>query len=44
MVTVAKEEMIEIADQLHQKANEMCFIANSCNFPVEHKAYTVAAI
>ncbi len=27
---------ISEAKALHQKANEMCFIANSCNFPVYH--------
>ena len=26
------------AKALHQKANKMCFIANSCNFPVKHEA------
>lgn len=25
------------AAQLHDKANEMCFIANSCNFPIHHE-------
>lgn len=37
-VTVAEDSMKEKADQLHQKANELCFIANSVNFPVYHKA------
>lgn len=37
-VTVAKESMIAMADQLHHQANEMCFIANSCNFPVKHQS------
>jgi len=36
MVTVADAAMIETANQLHAKANKMCFIANSCNFPVRH--------
>ncbi|MFD1314480.1 OsmC family protein [Namhaeicola litoreus] len=26
------------ADLLHKKANEMCFIANSCNFEILHEA------
>ena len=26
----------DLLKALHQKANEMCFIANSCNFPVYH--------
>lgn len=40
IVTVTEESMREKADQLHQKANELCFIANSVNFPVYHKATT----
>ncbi|AZA85138.1 peroxiredoxin [Chryseobacterium lactis] len=35
-VTVTEESMIEKAEQLHHKANEYCFIANSVNFPVQH--------
>lgn len=35
-VTVTDESMIEKAQQLHAKANEYCFIANSVNFPVKH--------
>ncbi len=26
-----------LAMKLHQKANEMCFIANSCNFKIQHE-------
>jgi len=37
VITVASEEMVEKADALHEKANELCFIANSVNFPVHHK-------
>lgn len=37
VITVASEEMIAQADALHEKANELCFIARSCNFPVHHK-------
>jgi len=36
-VTVAVNSMIEKAIELHHKANEYCFIANSCNFPVHHQ-------
>jgi organic hydroperoxide reductase OsmC/OhrA len=36
-VTVTNESMIVKANELHHKANTMCFIANSCNFPVYHK-------
>lgn len=35
-VTVAEESMIEKAEQLHHKANQYCFIANSVNFTVRH--------
>tara|TARA_R110002096_G_scaffold428478_4_gene640220 strand:- start:5961 stop:6440 length:480 start_codon:yes stop_codon:yes gene_type:complete len=37
-VEVEHEEMIEKANALHKKANEMCFIANSCNFKIVHQA------
>jgi organic hydroperoxide reductase OsmC/OhrA len=37
VITVASEEMVDRADALHKKANELCFIANSVNFPVHHK-------
>lgn len=36
MVTVTEESMVEKAKELHHKANEYCFIANSVNFPVQH--------
>lgn len=36
-VTVTEPHMIDKANELHKKANEMCFIANSCNFPVHHE-------
>ena len=39
-VTVARAEMIPTAEALHSKANEMCFIANYCNFPILHQAET----
>lgn len=35
-VQVLKEDMIDKANALHQKANEKCFIANSVNFTVNH--------
>jgi len=37
MVTVAEASMIEKANALHGKASELCFIANSVNFPVHHR-------
>lgn len=37
VVTVKDAAMVEKANSLHSKANEMCFIANSLNFPVHHQ-------
>jgi organic hydroperoxide reductase OsmC/OhrA len=37
VVTVTDKGMVEKATALHQEAHEMCFIANSVNFPVLHK-------
>jgi organic hydroperoxide reductase OsmC/OhrA len=37
IVTVADHSMIETANALHQKANELCFIANSVNFKIRHE-------
>lgn len=39
-VMVSDILMIEKANELHKKANKMCFIANSCNFPISHKPNT----
>lgn len=36
-VIVKENSMIEKANQLHTKANEYCFIANSLNFKVRHQ-------
>ena len=38
IVTVTEISMTEKANELHKKANELCFIANSVNFPVHHHA------
>ncbi|MDM1442707.1 OsmC family protein [Myroides odoratimimus] len=35
-VVVANKDMVEKAKELHHKANEYCFIANSVNFPIKH--------
>ena len=37
IVTVTENSMRKKADELHEKANELCFIANSVNFPVHHQ-------
>lgn len=37
VVTVTESSMVDKANELHQKANELCFIANSLNFKVDHQ-------
>ena len=37
-VKISNSDKIELALELHTKANQLCFIANSCNFPVLHNA------
>jgi Predicted redox protein, regulator of disulfide bond formation len=37
VITLKEASMIAKADALHAKANELCFIANSVNFPVRHQ-------
>ncbi|MBW8688015.1 OsmC family protein [Chitinophaga rhizophila] len=37
-VTITDPAMIETANSLHEKANKLCFIANSVKFPVHHEA------
>lgn len=41
VVAVAESSMAENLDALHRKANQLCFIANSCNFPVRHKTSAI---
>ena len=35
-VKITDSDQIGLALELHKKANQLCFIANSCNFPVVH--------
>ena len=37
-ITITKESDAVLANALHDEANKMCFIANSLNFKVLHKA------
>jgi len=37
IVTIEEASMMDKARELHKKANELCFIANSVNFPVFHQ-------
>jgi organic hydroperoxide reductase OsmC/OhrA len=41
-VTVRDSRMIHKANELHEMTNAMCFVANSCNFPIKHKAETIS--
>ena len=36
VVTVSDKSMVDKANELHTKAHDKCFIANSVNFPVRH--------
>jgi organic hydroperoxide reductase OsmC/OhrA len=37
-VKILNSDKVQLALELHTKANQLCFIANSCNFPVLHEA------
>ena len=41
VVTIADASTKARAKTLHTEANSLCFIANSCNFPVEHNVKIV---
>jgi organic hydroperoxide reductase OsmC/OhrA len=43
-VTITDILLLEKANELHKKANELCFVANSLNFPVHHKPTCVIKI
>lgn len=40
IVTVTEDAMVEKANELHKRANELCYIASSVNFPVYHNPIT----
>ena len=42
-VTIAGGSDPQLAAELHGRAHELCFIANSCNFPIRHQAVVVVA-
>jgi organic hydroperoxide reductase OsmC/OhrA len=42
-VSITDMQQAAKANELHQKANAMCFIARSLNFPVEHQPTCIAA-
>jgi len=41
-VVITDLNKIEKANELHEEANKMCFIANSCNFNIGHNPNTTA--
>ncbi|SFJ24578.1 Organic hydroperoxide reductase OsmC/OhrA [Olleya namhaensis] len=41
VVSIKDASQKELAKSLHTKANQLCFIANSCNFPIVHDATIV---
>lgn len=41
-VKITDFSMIAKANELHEEANKMCFIANSCNFKIRHNPNTTA--
>ena len=43
VVIVADKSMINKANELHKKAQEFCFIANSVKFPVYHRPMAIEA-
>ncbi len=42
-VKVAHVVMVDKANELHEEANKMCFIANSCNFKIAHSPVTTVS-
>lgn len=40
-ITITSDSDAAVAESLHEKANAMCFIARSVNFPVDHAAEIV---
>lgn len=41
-VVVEDAAQVERATALHERAHALCFIANSCNFPIAHEASVTA--
>lgn len=44
VITITDMSKESLAFSLHEKAHEMCFIANSCNFPIHHEPVFLPAI
>jgi organic hydroperoxide reductase OsmC/OhrA len=43
IVTITDKAMIDKANELHRRANQLCFIANSCNFPINHSPVCISS-
>lgn len=43
IVTILEKNEIDLALSLHKEANRLCFIANSCNVPINHKPQILIA-
>lgn len=43
IVTIKDAAQKALAHSLHEKANSLCFIANSCNFPISHDALVLVS-
>jgi organic hydroperoxide reductase OsmC/OhrA len=39
-VKITDLNLVSKANELHAEANKMCFIANSCNFKIDHNPFT----
>ncbi len=37
IVIILEKNKIDLAIELHKEANRLCFIANSCSVPIDHK-------
>lgn len=37
VITIPDETLVAKANEMHHEANRLCFIANSCNFPILHQ-------
>ena len=37
IIVITSEAKMKEAMSIHEEANQKCFIANSCNFPIRHK-------
>ena len=42
-IIVSDKSMIQRAKELHLKANDLCYAARSCNFPVQYKPKIMVA-